>query len=281
MTRFNDKQQNGTLANRSDKPSEALVRSVRVGRHTLERGRISLVALTLLLGGAGASVLWGHRDLPSVVLAALLIGGPLAALVFVSYSARNAWEPVDHTTLGLLELEIERRRDWIRRMTFVQVFAVVILATGLARTWLIARVGQSGPSAGSLAPSILLVAWVLWQTSARQRAWREKVEFMRQAREHIGAESSGEPADQRWEALSLGALSSDEAEALRVQDPARYELFRPFDAIEEQRITDQVRAARDARGRRRRRLAQLALLLIVLGAAATWRMFGSAHGCGP
>lgn len=174
----------------------ALRRAVDAGCRKLVRGRMLLFALTLLLGGAGASVLWRRQDPSSIVRALLLIGGPLSMLAFVSYSARNAWEPRDGTISSLLELEIERRRDWIRRMTFVGVFAVVILATGLIRVWLIARAGQSGPSAGRLALSILLVAWILWQAGVR----RERFE---RERTQLAEELASEPRERRGAAAAL------------------------------------------------------------------------------
>ncbi len=42
--------------------------------------------------------------------------------------------------------------------------------------------------------------------------------------------------DPRWEALSMGTLTAAEAEALRAEDPERYELYRPFTTEEGERL---------------------------------------------
>jgi hypothetical protein len=48
------------------------------------------------------------------------------------------------------------------------------------------------------------------------------------------------PTDPRWEALSLGTLSPDEAEALRRESPEQFEIYRPFDEDESGRIARRV-----------------------------------------
>ena len=53
-------------------------------------------------------------------------------------------------------------------MTFVRVFAVVILAMGLVRVWLLARAGEGRPWVASRAPSILRVSWIVWQAGLRR-----------------------------------------------------------------------------------------------------------------
>ncbi len=53
------------------------------------------------------------------------------------------------------------------------------------------------------------------------------------------------PSDPRWEALTMGTLTADEAEALRTADPGMYERFRPFTEDERARIAAGVEAMLD------------------------------------
>src|SRR6185437_16986516 len=50
------------------------------------------------------------------------------------------------------------------------------------------------------------------------------------------AHQDAEPDDPLWTALSMGTLPPDEAEALRAQDPRKYELVRPFTEEESEHI---------------------------------------------
>ncbi len=61
--------------------------------------------------------------------------------------------------------------------------------------------------------------------------------------------------DPRWEALALGTLSAAQAEALRLEAPDRYDVYRPFDADEHAKILAGVQAGlreSPAQGRVRR-----------------------------
>ncbi len=100
---------------------------------------------------------------------------------------------------------------------------------------------------------------------------------MSTAAERIGKRHAQEtePEDPRWEALTLGTLSSEEAAALRAEDPQRYENLRPFDEIEHQRMFDGVnRQLRRLEARRRQRRA-LAIALILVGTVVAWLVLGS------
>jgi hypothetical protein len=46
----------------------------------------------------------------------------------------------------------------------------------------------------------------------------------------------------RWAALAMGALSGEEAEALRRASPELYEMYRPFDAAEDERLLAAIAA---------------------------------------
>jgi hypothetical protein len=82
--------------------------------------------------------------------------------------------------------------------------------------------------------------------------------------------------DPRWRALTEGALSKEEAEALKAEAEqsdelrALYDLYRPFDPVENEQLFAAVSAHLCAheRSRRRRRLAILLGALVLLATTA-------------
>ncbi len=78
-------------------------------------------------------------------------------------------------------------------------------------------------------------------------------------------------ADPRWRALTLGALSTEEAEALRREDPDLYEIHRPFDDDDHARLLDRVEARLPRRSRAvwwRRPIPEVAAALAAAAALA-------------
>jgi hypothetical protein len=112
-------------------PGAALVRAVEMGRRRLVRGMVLGGVFSALLPGIGIYVLWKERDAPAVVFAAMQIGVTIALVLFVSRSQRKAWNARSETTLGFLDLEIERRRDVIRRMRFLHRWLSPAVVAGL------------------------------------------------------------------------------------------------------------------------------------------------------
>jgi hypothetical protein len=102
-----------------DGPGEALVRAVEKGRRRLVFGMIFGGVASVLLPAFGIFILWKERDAASVVFAAMQIVLPLVLMPFVIHSQRKAWNARSQTTRGFIELQIERRRDAIRRMRFL------------------------------------------------------------------------------------------------------------------------------------------------------------------
>jgi len=78
------------------------------------------------------------------------------------------------------------------------------------------------------------------------------------------------PEDARWEALSRGELSVEVTEALRREDPDRFELYRPFSDAEQERIVEGAlaRLALEEQARRLTRIVAVvaALVAIAIGA---------------
>jgi len=84
------------------------------------------------------------------------------------------------------------------------------------------------------------------------------------------AERDGGPDDPRWRALVLGRLSEEEEAALRAEAEqsedgrALYELYRPFDLEEKERLFQAVAAFVRANQRARRQRALLAVALLII-----------------
>lgn len=114
-----------------DAPGEALVRAVDKGRRRLVHGMILGIVLSALLTGVSLFVLWKERDAPAVAFAAIQIGSSIAVFRFVLRSQKKAWSAHSGTTRGFLDLEIERRRDVIRRMRFLLRWLAPAMVAGL------------------------------------------------------------------------------------------------------------------------------------------------------
>lgn len=114
-----------------DTPSVALVTAVERGRAKLVRGRVIGLVVTILLWGVSLHTLLGHPSAADAYFAVAQMALPVITTVFVRRSSKNAWKAKTETTRGFLELELERRRDWIRRMDFIRrlipVMAVAIV----------------------------------------------------------------------------------------------------------------------------------------------------------
>jgi hypothetical protein len=84
------------------------------------------------------------------------------------------------------------------------------------------------------------------------------------------AERDCGPDDPRWSALTLGRLSEEEVAALRAEAEqsedgrALYELYRPLDLEEKERIFAAVAARVRAHKRARRQRALLAVALLII-----------------
>jgi hypothetical protein len=55
-----------------------------------------------------------------------------------------------------------------------------------------------------------------------------------------------EANEERWHALTMGQCSSEEVEALRLEDPQRFELYRPFTLEEQEDLYRKVCESLDA-----------------------------------
>jgi len=147
----------------------------QAGRRRLTREVMGIAAAALVLAGAGAWLLLAHRPV-GVDVAALLLVGPFTVLAFVIYSTRRAWRPRGSTSRALLELELERRNDTIRRLTFARVVAAVILASGLLRLWFATSGGMA--SAGNGVFRIVFMGLAFWAAERRcTQAKHERVEL--------------------------------------------------------------------------------------------------------
>jgi hypothetical protein len=94
----------------------------------------------------------------------------------------------------------------------------------------------------------------------------EMIERLRAARRAEG--------DPRWQALTLGALSAEESEALRREAPEQFEVHRPFDDAEQARLFDGLQQRLGEKSRViplaswRRRLLRVAAPLAAAAAVA-------------
>lgn len=125
---------------------EALVRDVEAGRRKLVREKIASVALACFLSGAGLLVLWRQRDPASVVLGALMLGGPPVVLALFARSQRRVWHADSNRMDDLFILEIERRADLARRTGLVYQLAPPALAAFLLCRWLTFQRGRASPT---------------------------------------------------------------------------------------------------------------------------------------
>jgi len=170
--------------------------SERAGRRRLARGMIVLVAAALVLAGVGAWLLLTHGA-TSAGVGVLLISGPFAVVAFAAYSAQHAWHPRDSTRRALLELEIERRNDMLRRLIFARVVAVVFCASGTLPLWFATSGWNAVTSAGNAVFRMAFWGWVFWVVGRRcTQARREREDITAQLKaEAVDAKSCGEPAD--------------------------------------------------------------------------------------
>jgi hypothetical protein len=138
------------MMNELDMPSEDLIRSVEAGRRKLVRGMVVGGTISSVVSAAGVFKLWTRHDSVEAVLSAVaLIGVPAAVIAFVMYSQRRAWAPRTWSTRGLLELELERAEDWIRRGRALRVLALVLMAVRLSRDVVLLR-ARGWPSIGTI-----------------------------------------------------------------------------------------------------------------------------------
>jgi hypothetical protein len=170
-------------------PSAGLALAVEKGRKKLLAGLVSGVTIGALTSSAGVFVLYRDHDPRAAVFAAMQIGVPLAVLGFVAYSQRHAWRATSETMRGFLALELERHRDWIRRMRFLRwtllplVGLVVLFQAllvqkhpGLLSWHPVAVVALGGPYA--------IAAWLSWHSLRRQAGLeREEGELMKKLAE--------------------------------------------------------------------------------------------------
>jgi hypothetical protein len=163
-------------------PSIELVRAVEKGRQKLVRGWILGIALTFVLCGAAVFVLWRDHDAAAVVFAVMQIGIAVSTMAFVSYSQRHAWRARSETMRGFLELEIERRRDWKRRMRFLQCALPVVAAFVVAHQALVLSKTPETPTPGTIVtfgiPYAILGALFVSSRRRKARFAREEGDLM-------------------------------------------------------------------------------------------------------
>lgn len=165
----------------NDAPREALVRAIEKGRRRLVRGMILGGVLSALMTGVSLFILWKDRDAPAVALATLQIGGTIAMFRFGLRSQKNAWHAHSETTRGFLDLEIERRRNIIRRMRFLLHWFAPAMFAGMALFH--ALLLRKDPSMLSAEPSSIIgfggayviCAFAVWGT-LRKKARYERQE---------------------------------------------------------------------------------------------------------
>ncbi len=111
-----------------DTPSVALVTAVERGRAKLVRGRVVGFVVGLLLWGYSIHTLLGHPNAADVFFSLTQMALPVVTILFANRSSKNTWLAKSETTRGFLELQLERRRDWIRRMRFMRRQLIPVLA---------------------------------------------------------------------------------------------------------------------------------------------------------
>ncbi len=112
---------------RIDVPSPDLARAVRQGHKKIVRGVIVMVIISTFLCTVGLTKVIVSPTPSNFAFAFMEIGFPIVAMAFVLWSQRKSWCADAASTRSFLLLELERRRDEIRRMTFTR-FACPVLA---------------------------------------------------------------------------------------------------------------------------------------------------------
>ena len=133
-------------------------------------------------------MVYRDHNAASIVFEAMQIGTVIAVHAFVGYSQRDAWRARSETTRGFIELELERRRDRIRRMRFLRR-ATPVLGVLLQHALLVQKhTGMHWDGLASMmsgpATAYLILAWIFWHAGRRgARFRREKAALMKELAE--------------------------------------------------------------------------------------------------
>lgn len=137
-------------------PAGHLVQIVESDRRKLWMGNVIGAALAGLLVLLGIHVAWA-TDVPSILLAMMLIALPIAVVSFSAYSQWRVWRRRGDSTLELVELALELRSDEVRRMRLLRAVAPMVFVMGLLRAGLLWRNEAPAASlAAGVVPGVLM-----------------------------------------------------------------------------------------------------------------------------